>query len=171
MSLCHSTTSPSNPIECTTRSTKNHTINTCTPIFHLTTPITFLLATLKLKLYNAVGYQPQQTSRTSFTTFSYFNLLPWTILYNWSLNVHFHGPHGLLTNDTSKTNRLITLTTLPDPLFTTTLYTIKKNGQTKWSTTFYSNTPTHTYRNSQRHTVTLLNSTHFFLLLKCYSIN
>ena len=61
--------------------------------------------------------------------------------------------------------------TLPDPLFTTTLYTIKKNGQTKWSTTFYSNTPTHTYRNSQRHTVTLLNSTHFFLLLKCYSIN
>ena len=146
MSLCHSTTSPSNPIECTNRSTRNHTINTCTPIFHLTTPITFLPATLKLKLYDTVDYQPQWMSRTLFTTFSYFNLLPWTILNNWSLNIHFYGSHGLLNNDTSKTNRLMTL---PDPLFTTTLYTIKTNRQTKWSTTFYSNTPTHTYRNSK----------------------
>ena len=68
----------------------------------------------------------------------------------------------------SKTNRLITL---PNPLFTTSLYTTKTNEQTNWSTTFYSNTTTLTYRNSQKHNATLLNSTHSFLLIKCYTIN
>ena len=52
--------------------------------------------------------------------------------------------------------------TSPDPLFTTRLYTIKTKEQRNWSTTFYTNTTTHTSPNFQRHTVTQLNSTHFY---------
>ena len=52
--------------------------------------------------------------------------------------------------------------TSPDPLFTTRLYTIKTKEQKNWSTTFYTNTTTHTSPNLQRHTVTQLNSTHFY---------
>ena len=52
--------------------------------------------------------------------------------------------------------------TSPDPLFTTRLYTIKTKEQRNWSTTFYTNTTTHTSPNLQRHTVTQLNSTHFY---------
>ena len=51
--------------------------------------------------------------------------------------------------------------TSPDPLFTTRLYTIKTKEQRNWSTTFYTNTTTHTSPNLQGHTVTQLNSTHF----------
>ena len=58
-----------------------------------------------------------------------------------------------------KTNKLMTS---PDPLFTTRLYTIKTKEQRNWSTTFYTNTMTHTSPNFQRHTVTQLNSTHFY---------
>ena len=58
-----------------------------------------------------------------------------------------------------KTNKLMTS---PDPLFTTRLYTIKTKEQRNWSTTFYTNTTTHTSPNLQRHTVTQLNSTHFY---------
>ena len=58
-----------------------------------------------------------------------------------------------------KTNKLITS---PDPLFTTRLYTIKTKEQRNWSTAFYTNTTTHTSPNLQRHTVTRLNSTHFY---------
>ena len=51
--------------------------------------------------------------------------------------------------------------TSPDPLFTTRLYTIETKEQRNWSTTFYTNTTTHTSPNLQGHTVTQLNSTHF----------
>ena len=80
-------------------------------------------------------------------------------LNNWSLNIHFHGLHVLLTNDASKANKLMTS---PDSLFTTRLYTIKTKEQRNWSTTFYTNTTAHTSPNVQRHTVTQLNSTHFY---------
>ena len=52
--------------------------------------------------------------------------------------------------------------TSPDPLFTTRLYTIKTKEQRNWSTTFYTNTTTHTSPNLQRHTVTQLNPIHFY---------
>ena len=42
-----------------------------------------------------------------------------------------------------------------------TLYN-KDKEQRNWSTTFYTNTTTHTSPNLQRHTVTQLNSTHFY---------
>ena len=58
-----------------------------------------------------------------------------------------------------KTNKLMTS---PDALFTKRLYTIKTKEQRNWSTTFYTNTTTHTSPNLQRHTVTQLNSTHFY---------
>ena len=74
------------------------------------------------------------------------------------MNIHFHGLHVLLTNDASKTNKLMTSL---DPLFTTRLYTIKTKEQRNWSTTFYTNNTTHTSPNLQRHTVPQLNSTHF----------
>ena len=45
---------------------------------------------------------------------------------------------------------------------TTRLYTIKTKEQRNWSTTFYTNTTTHTSPNLQRHTVTQLNSTRFY---------
>ena len=48
------------------------------------------------------------------------------------------------------------------PWITTRLYTIKTKEQRNWSTTFYTNTTTHTSPNLQRHTVTQLNSTHFY---------
>ena len=57
--------------------------------------------------------------------------------------------------------------TSPDPLFTTRLYTIKTKEQKNWSTTFYTNTTTHTSPNLQRHTVTQLNSTHFYSCMCC----
>ena len=52
--------------------------------------------------------------------------------------------------------------TTPDPPFTKRLYTIKTNEQRNWSTTFYTNTTTHTSPNLQRHTVTQLNPIHFY---------
>ena len=58
-------------------------------------------------------------------------------------------------------NKQTGMVTSPDPLFTTRLYTIKTKEQRNWSTTFYTNTTTHTSPNLQRHTVTQLNSTHF----------
>ena len=48
------------------------------------------------------------------------------------------------------------------PWITTRLYTIKTKEQRNWSTTFYTNTTAHTSPNVQRHTVTQLNSTHFY---------
>ena len=48
------------------------------------------------------------------------------------------------------------------PWITTRLYTIKTKEQRNWSTTFYTNTTTHTSPNLQRHTVTQLNSTRFY---------
>ena len=48
------------------------------------------------------------------------------------------------------------------PWITTRLYTIKTKEQRNWSTTFYTNTTTHTSPNLQRHTVTELNSTRFY---------
>ena len=48
------------------------------------------------------------------------------------------------------------------PWITTRLYTIKTKEQRNWSTTFYTNTTTHTSPNLQRRTVTQLNSTHFY---------
>ena len=59
-------------------------------------------------------------------------------------------------------NKQTGMVTSPDPLFTTRLYTIKTKEQRNWSTTFYTNTTTHTSPNLQRHTVTQLNSTYFY---------
>ena len=48
------------------------------------------------------------------------------------------------------------------PWITTRFYTIKTKEQRNWSTTFYTNSTTHTSPNLQRHAVTQLNSTHFY---------